>query len=80
VDVRNLFGNFGSAMKQKMTLEIDEKLLAEAMNLSGITTTENTIEMALLALVAEQKRQNMNAVFGRVKWEANLKKMRRTRS
>lgn len=41
----------------KTTLEIDEKLLSEAMRLTGQETMKSTVELALKELVAEKRRE-----------------------
>jgi Arc/MetJ family transcription regulator len=41
----------------KTTLEIDEKLLSEAMRLTGRDTMKSTVELALTELVAEKRRE-----------------------
>jgi len=63
-------------MKQKIAIDIDEKLLTQAMTLSGAATKSAATEMALQAFVARQKRGNMKLPFGKGKWEGDLNNMR----
>ena len=46
------------------------------MRLSNANTRKEVIDMALQHFVAYLKCQNMKTLFGKVKWEGDLKKMR----
>jgi len=58
---------------------LDEKLVREAMKLTGITTKRAVIEEALRRLVQIGKQQRIWELFGTVEWEGDLDEMRRGR-
>lgn len=63
----------------RITIEIDDKLMAEAMKASGAATKRETIEMALELLVRRGKQLDIRNLRGKVQWEGDLDAMRRDR-
>lgn len=63
-----------SSMRTNIVL--NDQLVKEAMRLSHTNTKKEVIDLALQNFVAHLKRQNMKGLFGKVKWEGDLKKMR----
>jgi Arc/MetJ family transcription regulator len=56
----------------RTNIEIDDRLMAEAMAASGLSTKRETVE-AGLRLLARRKRQTAaRDLFGRVEWEGDL--------
>ena len=53
-----------------------EELVEEAMRLSKAHTKKEVVDMALQNFVAYLKRRNIKTLFGKVKWDGDLKKMR----
>lgn len=60
----------------RTNIVLNDKLVQEAMKLSNASTKKEVIDLALQSFVAELKRRNMKDLFGKVKWEGDLKKMR----
>ena len=60
----------------RTNIVLNEQLVKEAMKLSHSRTKKEVVELALENFVAYLKRQNMKGLFGKVKWEGDLKKMR----
>lgn len=60
----------------RINIVLNEQLVNEAMKLSHSKTKKEVIDLALQNFVAYLKRQNMKDLFGKVKWEGDLKKMR----
>jgi Arc/MetJ family transcription regulator len=64
----------------RTNIELDDKLVAKAMKLSGLKTKKALVDKALKMLVQEQeqiKRQKRALkYFGRIPWEGNLDEMR----
>ena len=60
----------------RTNIVLNEELVSEAMKLSHATTKKEVIDLALKNFVAQLKRRNMKNLFGKVKWEGNLNKMR----
>ncbi len=60
----------------RTNIVLNDQLVKEAMKLSHTSTKKEVIDLALQSYVAQLKRQNMKSLFGKVKWEGNLKEMR----
>lgn len=60
----------------RTNIVLNEELVEEAMRLSKAHTKKEVVDMALQNFVAYLKRRNMKTLFGKVKWEGDLKKMR----
>ncbi len=60
----------------RTNIVLNEQLVKEAMKLSHTRTKKEVVYLALQNFVAYMKRQKMKQLFGTVKWEGNLKKMR----
>jgi Arc/MetJ family transcription regulator len=63
----------------RTNVELDEKLVKEAMKLTGIDTKKELINYALIELVRKIKRKGILELEGKVKWEGNLGEMRKSR-
>jgi Arc/MetJ family transcription regulator len=63
----------------KTTLEIDEKLLKEAMAATGQDTMRETIEVALKEVVARKKRERLTKLIGTMNLNLSLKDLKRIR-
>lgn len=60
----------------RTNIVIDKKLMLEAMQLSRVKTKKGVVELALENLVKSLKRRKMKDLFGKVKWEGDLREMR----
>ncbi len=60
----------------RTNIVLNEELVKEAMRLSHSNTKKEVVDMALQNFVAHLKRRNMKELFGKVKWEGDLDKMR----
>jgi Arc/MetJ family transcription regulator len=58
---------------------LDDKLVAEAMLLTGLQTKRGVIDHALKELIRRRQQRRLLELRGRVKWEGNLSKMRQGR-
>lgn len=61
----------------RTNIVIDKKLMLEAMQLSRVKTKKGVVELALEHLVRSLKRRKMKDLFGKVKWEGDLREMRK---
>jgi Arc/MetJ family transcription regulator len=59
---------------------LDDDLLAEARELTGITTIRQVIHHALRELVRHKRQRELLALRGRVEWEGDLDEMRSGRT
>ncbi len=58
---------------------LDDDLVREAMEITGITTKRGVIEEALRRIVQIDRQQRIWDFFGKVEWEGDLQEMRRGR-
>ena len=63
----------------RTNIEIDDKLLAEAMAASGLSTKKATVEEALRRLVRRHQRQVALADMAGLGWDGDLAAMREGR-
>jgi Arc/MetJ family transcription regulator len=61
----------------RTNIDIDDKLMAEAMAASGLSTKRETVEAALRLLARRKRHASARALFGRVQWEGDLDAERR---
>lgn len=62
----------------RTNIVIDDELLAEAQRLSGASTKRATVEFALQELVRRGARKRVLDLQGRVEWDGDLGKSRRS--
>jgi|JI10StandDraft_1071094.scaffolds.fasta_scaffold776757_2 Arc/MetJ family transcription regulator len=60
----------------RTNVEIDEKLMTEALRLTKITTKKQVIEIALKELIKKALREELRQMRGKVAWDGNLDEMR----
>ena len=60
----------------RTNIEIDDKLMAEAMKAMGTKTKRETVEKALEAQVAIKRQLGIRALRGKVEWEGDLDRLR----
>ena len=63
----------------RTSIEVDDRLLAEAMRASGCATTRATVEEGLRLLVHKQACRDILALRGTVHWEGNSDALRRSK-
>ncbi|MEZ4658434.1 MAG: type II toxin-antitoxin system VapB family antitoxin [Caldilineaceae bacterium] len=63
----------------RTNIVIDDKLMAEAMRLTGIKTKREVVEEALRILVRTSQQKNVLALRGQIQWDGNLDEMRQGR-
>jgi len=62
----------------RITIEIDDKLMAKAMKATGRSTKEETVQEALKLLVRVRESQgNLRQLCGKIEREGDLDAMRR---
>lgn len=60
----------------RTNIDIEESLMKEAMEASGLTTKKATVEEGLRLIISLKKQEGIKSPRGRVKWEGDLGKMR----
>jgi Arc/MetJ family transcription regulator len=61
----------------RTNIDIDEKLIAEAMKLMGTRTKKETVDKALQAQVAIKRQVSVRSLKGKVDWQGDLDAWRR---
>lgn len=64
---------------KRTNIVLDEKLVAEGMKQTGITTQRELVDHALRRLVRNGRQKNILRHVGKVKWEGDLNEMRAMR-
>ena len=60
----------------RTNIEIDNKLMNEAIRISGLKTKKETVELGLKTLVRLKKQESIRRFRGRLEWAGNLDDMR----
>jgi predicted nucleic acid-binding protein/Arc/MetJ family transcription regulator len=63
----------------RTNIEIDDALMRQAMRRSGATTKKAAVDEALRLLVKTHEQGSISRWRGKVRWEGNLKQLRRSR-
>lgn len=63
----------------RTNIEIDDKLMGEALKSTGLKTKRETVDLALRTLVRLQRQRTVREYRGRLAWEGDLDAMRRDR-
>jgi Arc/MetJ family transcription regulator len=61
----------------RTNIVIDEKLMSEAMRLSGAPTKRQVVEDGLRLLVRLKRQERIRRARGKLKWSGNLDEIRR---
>jgi Arc/MetJ family transcription regulator len=64
----------------RTNIELDEKLVAEALKLTRKKTKKELVNYALEELVRKLKRKKLLDLKGKVEWTGNLDEMRTSRT
>ena len=60
----------------RTNIVIDDKLMADALKVSGLNTKKEVVEEGLKLLVRRSQQQEIRKLRGRIKWEGDLDEMR----
>lgn len=63
----------------RTNIELDEKLVSEAMKLARKKTKKELVNFALKDLVSRIKRKKLLELEGKVEWTGDLARMRKSR-
>ena len=64
---------------QRTNIELDEKLVKQAMRLFGKKTKKELVHFALNELIRRERAKGILSLEGKVKWEGDLREMRKGR-
>ena len=62
----------------KANIEINDQLLDEARELTGLKSNKDIVELALKTLVRLKKQESIRRLRGQLSWDENLDEMRST--
>jgi Arc/MetJ family transcription regulator len=60
----------------RTNIEIDDQLMAEALELSGQKTKRAAVEEALRLMIKLKRQKEVAKLFGKLKWEGDLEQSR----
>ena len=63
----------------RTNIEIDDDLLADALDATGAKTKREAVELGLAALVKLKRQERIREYRGKLNWDDDLERMRRDR-
>lgn len=60
----------------RTNIEIDDKLMAEALKATGLKTKKEVVEIGLKSLIKLHKQEGIKRFRGKMEWSGNLDEMR----
>jgi Arc/MetJ family transcription regulator len=63
----------------RTNIEIDDLLMAEARKLCGRATKRQTVEEALRLMIRLRRQKQVDAAFGKYRWNGSLDRSRKGR-
>ena len=63
-------------MTMRTNIVIDDQLMADALNATGLNTKKEAVEEGLKLLIRRNKQQAIRKLRGKLKWEGDLDEMR----
>jgi Arc/MetJ family transcription regulator len=60
----------------RTNVEIDDNLMKLAKEISKVKTKKEVVNIALISYIKTHQRKEILKLFGKVKWEGNLEKIR----
>ncbi len=60
----------------RTNIVIDDKLMEQALKLTGLKTKKEVVEEGLKLLINVRKQTKLKSLRGKLKWEGDIKKMR----
>jgi Arc/MetJ family transcription regulator len=63
----------------RTNIDIDDKLLSDAIRLSGVKTKREAVELGLRTLVRLRQQEELRKLRGKLDWQGDLDAMRTDR-
>ena len=63
-------------LNMRTNIEIDDKLMKDVLNATGLKTKKDAVELGLRTLIRLRKQENIKNFRGRLKWTGDLDDMR----
>jgi Arc/MetJ family transcription regulator len=61
----------------RTNIEIDDRLMKDALKVTGAKTKKEAVELGLKSLVDLKRQEQGRLLRGKIQWEGNLDEMRR---
>jgi Arc/MetJ family transcription regulator len=65
-----------SNLDMRTNIEIDDKLMRDALKATGLKTKKDAVELGLKTLIRLKKQENIRSLRGKLKWSGDLDDMR----
>lgn len=62
----------------RTNIDIDDKLMRDALEASGLKTKKDAVELGLKTLIRLKKQEDIKRFRGKLQWSGDLDDMRRT--
>ena len=63
----------------RTNIVLDDQLVANCMEITGLTTKKSLIDFALRELLRKDQQKKLLELQGKIHWEGDLEQMRQTR-
>lgn len=60
----------------RTNIEIDDKLMSDALKATGLQTKKEAVELGLKTLIKLKKQEEIKRFRGKLQWSGNLDEMR----
>jgi Arc/MetJ family transcription regulator len=60
----------------RTNIVIDDRLMAEALKLTGLATKREVVELGIKTLIRLKQQEKIKSFKGKLKWEKDLEDMR----
>jgi Arc/MetJ family transcription regulator len=64
-------------IKMRTNIEIDDRLMKDALKVTGAKTKKEAVELGLKSLLDLKRQEQGRLLRGKIHWEGNLDEMRR---
>jgi len=66
-------------MRMRTNIVIDDKLMADALESTGLKTKREAVELGLKTLIRLKRQEKIKAFRGKLRWQGDLDDMRTDR-
>ena len=63
----------------RTNIVLDDKLVSEALRITGIKTRRALVDYSLRELIRRKKQKDLTRLFGKIHWEGDLETTRQQR-
>lgn len=61
----------------RTNIDIDDKLMSDALKATGLATKKDVVELGLKTLIRLKKQEGIKSLRGKLKWSGDLDDMRK---